>query len=100
MVWNFTVCTPIPPLSLKHPKSKHFRYPTEILTVGDEVRAERINRGLTQHQADELIDTHKGFFNELEMGKRDNTIYVLYKATRFLGYIPKTLQIDETTLGG
>ncbi len=70
------------------------------MTVGDEVRAERLNRGLTQHQVDELIGTHRGFFNELETGHRNNTIYVLYKATKFLGYIPKTLCIYETTLGG
>lgn len=47
--------------------------------------------------ADDLVGEHRGFFNELEMGCRDNSIYVLHKAVRFLGYLPKTLNIDETT---
>ena len=95
-----TVCYPFPPLSLISPKPKHFRYPTEILTVGDEVRAERINRGLRQWDVDDIMGAHRGFCNELEMNNRDNTIYVLYKAYKFLGYVPKTLKIDESTSQG
>ncbi len=95
-----TVSTPLPPLNLKHPKPKYYLYPTEIIAVGDEVRTERLNRGMTQWGVDELVSTYRGFFNELEVGNRDNTIYVLHKAYSFLGYIPKTLNIDETTLRG
>ena len=51
-------------------------------------------------EADVLIDSHRGFFNELEMGNRDNTIYVLHKAYLFLKYIPTTLSIDESSLSG
>jgi transposase len=55
---------------------------------------------MTQWEADDSIGAHRGFFNELEMGHRDNSIYVLHKAATFLSYVPKTLNIDETTLEG
>ena len=78
-------------------KPKHFRYPKKIKTVGDEVRAARIDRGLRQWDADDSVGAHRGFCNELEMGYRRNTIYVLHKAYKFLGHIPRTLSLNEET---
>jgi len=78
----------------------HYLYPTKILTVGDEVRTERLNRKMTQWDADDIVGTYRGFFNELEVGNRENTIYVLHKAYTFLGYVPTTLHIDENTPQG
>ena len=92
--------SPILPLALTSHKPKHFRYPKEVLTVGDEVRQIRIDRGLRQWDADDLVGAHRGFFNELEMGNRENSIYVLHKAAKFIGYVPKVLNIDETTPRG
>lgn len=37
---------------------------------------------------------------EMELVHCTNTIYGLHKVYSFLGYIPKTLNIDETTLQG
>lgn len=55
---------------------------------------------MTQWDADDYVDTYRGFFNELETGHRENSIYVLHKVHTFLGCIPKTLNIDENTLRG
>jgi hypothetical protein len=55
---------------------------------------------MTQWDADDYVDTYRGFFNELETGHRENSIYILHKAYLFLGYVPKTLNIDEDTLRG
>lgn len=55
---------------------------------------------MTQWDADDFVGTYRGFFNELEVGNRENSIYVLHKAYTFLGYIPTTLQIDENTPQG
>jgi len=56
--------------NLKHPKSRHIQYPTEVLSVRDEVRKARIDRGLRQRDVDDLVGAHKGFFNELTLVKR------------------------------
>lgn len=77
-----------------------WRYPREVLTVGDEFRKERMDRGLTQHEVAEMIRVNHNFVYEMELGYHTNTIYALHKVYLFLGYIPKTLGIDETTLQG
>lgn len=64
------------------------------------MRSVRIDRGMTQWDTDDIVGAHRGFFNELEMGNRENSIYVLHKACKFLGYVPKTLSIEENTPGG
>ncbi len=97
---ELTVCTPLPPLTLKHPKPKHFRYPIEILTIGDELRKERMDRGLTQHQVSEMLGVNRNVVYEVELNRRTNTIYALNKISLFLKYIPKTLNIDKNTLQG
>ena len=91
---------PISPVRLQTPKPKHFRYPSGIVTVGDELRSVRIDRGLTQHQVAEMIGVNRNFICEMELGHHTNTIYALHKVFLFLGYIPTTLNIDEKTLKG
>ncbi len=61
------------------------------------MRAVRIDRELKQWDVDNIMGAHRGFCNELEMGHRTNSIYVLHKAFRFLGYIPNTLSLKEDT---
>jgi transcriptional regulator with XRE-family HTH domain len=69
------------------------------LTVGDEVRTARLDRGLSQHEVCSMMSVSKGFVFEME-DKEDNshTIFSLHKAYQFLGKIPETLKLDETTL--
>lgn len=99
-VFQKEVVSPILPLHLKTPKPKHFRYPKEILTVGDELRKERLDRGLTQHEVSKMVGANKNFANDTELGRHQNPILTLHRTYRFLGYIPKTLNVDETTLQG
>ena len=70
------------------------------MTVGDELKVERLKRGLTQHEVAEMVGVNRNFVYEMELGHHTNTIYALHKAYMFLGYVPKTLKIDETTLRG
>ncbi len=55
---------------------------------------------MTQHEVAQTMGLYPNLPNEIECGKRGNTIYILHKVFLFLGYIPKTLNIDETTLQG
>ncbi|MCP4181206.1 MAG: helix-turn-helix domain-containing protein [bacterium] len=70
------------------------------MTVGDELRTVRLDRDLTQHQVAEQIGVNRNFVYEMELGHHTNTIYALHKVYVFLGYIPKTLRIDESVLQG
>lgn len=88
------------PLELKWPKPKCSGYPKEVLTVGDELRTVRLNRGLTQHQVAEIIDVNRNFVYEMELNHHTNTIFALHKVYMFLGYIPITLKVDSSDLRG
>ncbi|MBL4663447.1 MAG: helix-turn-helix domain-containing protein [Flavobacteriaceae bacterium] len=72
---------PITPSNLKYPKPKHFRYPTEIITVGDEVRRMRMDRELTQREADDLTNAR------------------LIKNGYSLQYVAENIGFDKSTLG-
>jgi len=97
---SHTLLPPILPLSLSTKKPKDRKYPKEILTVGDEFKKARLDRKLTQLQIAEELNVNKNFVYELELNKRTLTIFALHKAYIFLGYIPKTLKIDENILQG
>jgi len=59
-----------------------------------------MDRGLTQHQVSKALEVNRNFVYEVELNRRTNTIYSMHKICTFLGYIPKTLNIDENTLQG
>ena len=59
-----------------------------------------MDRGLTQHQVSKILKVNRNFVYEVELNRRTNTIYALNKISIFLGYIPKTLSIDENTIQG
>ena len=81
-------------------KPKHSRYPTTIITVGDELRSVRIDRGFTQHQVAEMIGVNRNFIYEMELNHHTNTIFALHKTYLFLEYISTTLKIDVSDLRG
>lgn len=91
--------SPILPITLKSEKPKHSRYPKEIITVGDELRSVRLDKGLTQHQVAEMIGVNRNFVYEMELGHHTNTIFALHKVYLFLGYIPTTLNISSELQG-
>jgi transcriptional regulator with XRE-family HTH domain len=92
--------SPILPLQLKSAKPKCIQYPKVITTVGDEFRAVRIDRGLTQKEVGVMLSVNRNFVYELEMYQHQLTIYSLHKAYQFLGYVPEVLKIDESRLRG
>jgi len=94
------VLLPKLPLTLVAKKPKPKAYPKQILTVGDEFKAKRLDKGVTQHQVAEILNVNRNFIYELELGKRKLTIFALHKVYLFLKYIPKTLSVDERTLQG
>lgn len=74
---------PISPLKLTTSKPKPQNYPKEILTVGDEFREARLDKGLTQHEVAKQLNVNKNFVYELELGKRKLTIFALHKTYLF-----------------
>ena len=70
------------------------------MTVGDELKTERLNRRLTQHEVAKMIGVNRNFVYKMELNHHSNTIYALHKVYLFFGFLPKTLKIDETTLRG
>lgn len=70
------------------------------MTVGDELRAIRLDRGLTQHEVARLMEVNRNFVYEFELSKRTNTIFALQKVYLFIGHIPHALNIDKNTLAG
>jgi len=60
----------------------------------------RLDRELTQHQVAKELGVNRNFVYECELNHRTNSIYALFNISKFLGYVPKTLNIDETTLQG
>jgi len=98
---TYTPLSPILPLklSVKKPKDSN-KYPKEIVTIGNEFKQARLDRNLTQLEVAKQLKVNKNFVTELENNKRILTIFALHKACSFLGYVPKTLKIDISTLQG
>lgn len=92
--------SPILPIQLNSTKPKNYKYPKHILTVGNELRTERLNRGLTQLEVAHQIGVNRNFVYECELNHRTNTIFALHNIYLFLGYIPLALRINEATLRG
>lgn len=82
------------------PKPLPIQYPKQIRHVGDELRTARLNRKMTQMEVATQLEVNRNFVSEAELNNRANTIFALHKIYLFLGYIPKTLKIDESTLQG
>lgn len=98
---TYTPLSPILPLklSVKKPKDSN-KYPKQIVTIGDEFKQTRLDRKLTQIEVAKQLKMNKNFVTELENNKRKITSYSLHKTYLFLGYIPKSLKINTTTLQG
>lgn len=98
---TYTSLPPILPLklSVKKPKDSN-KYPKEIVAIGNEFKQVRLDKKLIQLEVAKQLKVNKNFVTELENNKRTLTIFVLHKAFSFLGYVPKTLKIDISTLQG
>lgn len=72
------------PLKLTVKKPKPPNYPKQIVMVGDEIRAARLDKKLTQHEVGEMLNGNKNFVSELELNQKPLSIYALNKAYSFL----------------
>jgi len=58
---SHTLLSPILPLRLSTKKPKDRKYPKETLTIGDEFRKVRLDRGSTQHEVAKQLNVNKNF---------------------------------------
>jgi len=56
-----------------------------IETLGDNIRAERLNQKLTQEQLAEKADISAVFLSQIENGRKNASIDTIYKITSSLG---------------
>lgn len=87
-------------MGLKTPKPSPRAYPNEIRTLGEEVRFTRLERGLMQSEVAQLLQVPDSNISHLECSAHTKDVRMLYLATKFLGYIPRTLKIQICTERG
>jgi transcriptional regulator with XRE-family HTH domain len=63
-------------------------YPTELRTIGDHIRARRLELSLLQREVAEDIGTSPESIRNWELGKAEPSIRCLPAIMRFLGYSP------------
>jgi len=93
-------------LKIKKPQSDS-RYPKTINTLGDHVRRKRLDMGITQMKASEMMGVSYGSLREWERNKYQPWGCSLLKVYAFLGYcpwrpvdtLPKKLTLWRESLG-
>lgn len=76
-----------------------YGYPKVIKSIGDEFKAHRMDRGLSQKEVATMLNVSPGFIFLLESGKV-STIKGIHAVYTFLGRLPLRLNVDETTPQG
>ncbi len=79
-----------------------------IMTVGDNVKRLREDRGVKQQEIADLIGMHRSNYSKIESGQREISVAALDKVANFFGItvdtlihmeskIPKEVQIEDKT---
>lgn len=84
----FMVALPWCHFTLKAPKPKSLSYPAELRTIGDELRAKRLDRGLLQREVARQIGVTTCPIMYWETNRVAPALRFLPKITEFLGYDP------------
>ena len=93
-------CSPWPPLTvallfchleLRAARPKSDRYPKELNTLGDHIRARRLDLGLFQSQVAELIGVCPLTITNWEGNASQPPVHYMPAIIRFLGYDPSPL---------
>lgn len=87
-------------MGLTAPKPRPREYPREITTLGEEVRFARLERGLKQSEVARMLQIPESNVSHLECCALTKDVRMLNLATRFLGYIPRTLKLQICTEQG
>ena len=85
-----TPALPFCHFKIKAEKPKDSRYPAEIKTLGDHVRAKRIDLELTQKQVAERLGVHEMTINNWETGRTVPVVRLVLRIIEFLGNTPYT----------
>jgi len=81
-------CVAFLPLTLRSEKPKPDQYPSEIVTLGDHIRAVRIDRNLLQKDVALLLGVSTESVIHWELGQHEPHFPVLPCVMDFLGYCP------------
>jgi transcriptional regulator with XRE-family HTH domain len=83
-----TPALPFCHLLLKAKKPKDSAYPTSLRTLGDHLRAKRLDLGLTQEQLGRQLRVEKMTVNNWETNRKEPAIRLVPNIIPFLGYLP------------
>ncbi|MCZ6704988.1 MAG: helix-turn-helix transcriptional regulator [Bacteroidetes bacterium] len=83
--------------TLKAEKPKVFRYPPELNTLGDHIRARRLERGLFQKDVAQLVGVCTETVTNWEKNRSSPDLRVLPKVLEYLGYDPR---MADESIGG
>ena len=94
-------------VELRVVRRKHANYPKQINTLGDHIRARRIDLGLFQSQVAEQIGVHEMTITNWEVNATDPEVRYIPAIIQFLGYnlwpaassLPECLAAARRALG-
>jgi len=88
------VALPFAHLALKTPKPRNPAYPEHIKTLGDHLRARRLDLGMHQKDVAALVNATTSTITNWEKGRTSPTLELMPKVIEFLGYNPTRAQED------
>src|SRR5271169_2043631 len=91
------VALPFCYLTLKTIKPRNPAYPEHLNTLGDHIRARRLDLGMHQKDVAALVNATTSTVTNWEKNQNSPRLYLLPKIIKFLGYDP--LRSNATTLG-
>jgi transcriptional regulator with XRE-family HTH domain len=74
--------------AIKAEKPKHSAHPNEINTLGDRLRAKRLDLGLTQQQVAQRLGIDETTVHNWERNHKVPVVRLLPRMIQFLGYSP------------
>jgi len=89
---------PFSAINIVVPLPKPEGYPKELNTIGDHIRAWRLNNKLLQADVAKLLSVCEDTIVGWEMRNTSPSIGHIPGITKMIGYLP--VQIDDSTLGG
>jgi len=84
-------------LVLTAKRRKSSKYPKTLASLGDHLRARRLELGLYQSQVAEILGVTESTVTNWEKNRTEPQLYLIPKVIEFLGYIPESP--EARTLG-
>ena len=96
---NVMVALPFAHLTLKTPKPRNPAYPEHINTLGDHIRAPRLDLGMHPKDVAALVNATTSTVTNWEKGRSNPRLYLVPWVSTFLGYNPFPLPTDGVGKG-